>query len=114
MHYTKDLINNNIMSIEDEKKEVCAKQTFSLSSSLTTYKIVVDKLPKYYGLNIYDFNEVSTKIRKQKEFLNKNCIYDKISDNYIPLKDIIISANHNPHRYHAEIQNKIDCLSNEL
>lgn len=111
MHYTKDLINNNIMSIEDEKKKICEEsQIFSSPSYLTTYKIVVDKLPKYYGLNIYDFNEVSTKLRKQKEFLTKNCIYDKISDNYIPLKDIIISANHNPHRYHAEIQNKIDCL----
>ena len=110
MNYTKQLINNNIMSNEDEKKEVCAKQTFSLTSSLTTYKIVVDNNPKYYGLNIYDFNEVKVKLEKQKDFLNKNCIYDKISDNYIPLKNIIISANHNPHRYHAEIQNKIDCL----
>lgn len=77
---------------------------------MTTYKTVVDNYPKHYGLNIYDFNQVKVKIVKQKDFLNKNCIYDKISNNYIPLKNLIISANHNPNRYHAEIQNKINCL----
>lgn len=31
----------------------------------------------------------------------------------IPLKDLVISANHNPNRYHALIQNRINTLSNE-
>lgn len=43
-----------------------------------------------------------------------NYIYDKISGTQIPLKDLVISANHNPNRCHALIQNTINTLSNEV
>ena len=116
MDYTKQYINNSVI-IEDKKKEVCvvSEQTFSSSSSLTTYKKVVDisKHHKIYGLTQNDYNEVLEKIKKQNCFLEYNYIYDKISGTQIPLKDLVISANHNPNRYHALIQNRINTLSNE-
>lgn len=115
MNYTKEYINSCI--IEDKKKEVCAvsEQTFSSSSSLTTYKKVVDisKNHKIYGLSKNDYLEVEEKIRKQNYFLNFNYIYDKISGTQIPLKDLVISANHNSNRYYALIQNRINTLTNE-
>ena len=115
MNYTKQYINNSVI-IEDKKKEVCvvSEQTFSSLSSLTTYKKVVDisKHHKIYGLTQNDYNEVLEKIKKQNCFLEYNYIYDKISGTQIPLKDLVISANHNPNRYHALIQNRINTLSN--
>lgn len=115
MDYTKEYINSCI--IEDKKIKVCAvsEQTFSSSSSLTTYKKVVDKRHKnkIYGLSESDYLEVKEKIRKQNCFLEYNYIYDKISSSHIPLKDLVISANHNPNRYYALIQNRINTLTNE-
>ena len=99
MDYTKQSINNSVI-IEDKKKEVCvvSEQTFSSSSSLTTYKKVVDisNKNKIYGLSKNDYKEVQEKIKKQNCFLQYNYIYDKISGTQIPLKDLVISANHNP------------------
>ena len=116
MDYTEQYINNSVI-IEDKKKEVCvvSEQTFSSSSSLTTYKKVVDISNKnrIYGLSNNDYNEVQEKIKRQNCFLQYNYIYDKISGTQIPLKDLVISANHNPNRYHALIQNRINTLSNE-
>lgn len=116
MDYTKQYINNSVMS-EDKKKTYCepCEQKFSSLSSLTTYKKVVDISNKnrIYGLSKNDYNEVLEKIKKQNSFLKYNYIYDKISGTQIPLKDLVISANHNPNRYHALIQNRINTLSNE-
>ena len=116
MDYTKQYINNSVI-IEDKKKEVCvvSEQTFSSSSSLTTYKKVVDisKNHKIYVLSKNDYLEVEEKIRKQNCFLNFNYIYDKISGTQIPLKDLVISANHNSNRYYALIQNRINTLTIE-
>jgi hypothetical protein len=82
---------------------------------LTTYKEVVDihKKHRIYGLTLYDYKQVQEKIKKQNSFLEYNYIYDKISNTRIPLKDLVISANHNPNRYHALIQNRINTLTNE-
>ncbi|MCD4757393.1 MAG: replication endonuclease [Arcobacteraceae bacterium] len=119
MNYTKNSINtNNIVPkrYEDERnKSDAGAHFFSLPAvSLTTYKKVVDKHPiKYYGLNQYDYNEVQIKLEKQKHFLNSSYIYDKISNNKIPLSTITFSANINPNRYYAEIQNRINTLINE-
>lgn len=116
MDYTKQFINNGV-SIEDKKKELCEPREQTLASifSLTTYKEVVDIHKKYriYGLSVYDYKKVEEKIRNQNTFLSRNYIYDKISGTKIPLKDLVISANHNPHRYHALIQNRINTLTSE-
>lgn len=115
MDYTKQFINNE--EFEDKKIKVCvvSEQTFFSSSSLTTYKKVVDinKNHKIYGLTQNDYEDVLEKIKKQNCFLEYNYIYDKISSSHIPLKDLVISANHNPNRYHALIQNRINTLTNE-
>lgn len=116
MDYTEEYINNSVM-IEEKKKSLCEprEQKFSSFSSLTTYKEVVDISNKnrIYGLSKNDYKEVQMKIKKQNCFLQYNYIYDKISGTQIPLKDLVISANHNPNRYHALIQNRINTLSNE-
>ncbi|MCT7572297.1 replication endonuclease [Aliarcobacter butzleri] len=115
MDYTEQFINNE--EFEDKKIKVCvvSEQTFFSSSSLTTYKKVVDinKNHKIYGLTQNDYEDVLEKIKKQNCFLEYNYIYDKISSSHIPLKDLVISANHNPNRYHALIQNRINTLTNE-
>ena len=115
MDYTEQFINNE--EFEDKKIKVCvvSEQTFFSSSSLTTYKKVVDinKNHKIYGLTQNDYEDVLEKIKKQNCFLKYNYIYDKISSSHIPLKDLVISANHNPNRYHALIQNRINTLTNE-
>lgn len=115
MDYTEQFINNE--EFEDKKIKVCvvSEQTFFSSSSLTTYKKVVDinKNHKIYGLTQNDYEDVLEKIKKQNCFLEYNYIYDKISRTQIPLKDLVISANHNPNRYHALIQNRINTLTNE-
>lgn len=113
MDYTKEYINNCI--IEDKKKKCELVSQFSSLSSLTTYKKVVDisNKNKIYGLTKSDYLEVQEKIRKQNCFLEYNYIYDKISSSHIPLKNLVISANHNPNRYYALIQNRINTLINE-
>lgn len=116
MNYTKQFINNSVM-IEDKKKKICepCEQSFSSLSSLTTYKEDVDihKKHRIYGLTLYDYKQVQEKIKKQNSFLEYNYIFDKISSTKIPLKDLVISANHNPNRYHALIQNRINTLNAE-
>ncbi|MDK2061816.1 replication endonuclease [Aliarcobacter butzleri] len=115
MDYTEDYINSCI--IGDKKEKICSsyEQNFSSLSPLTTYKKVVDKRHKnkIYGLSESDYLEVQEKIRKQNCFLEYNYIYDKISSSHISLKDLVISANHNPDRYYALIQNRINTLTNE-
>ena len=124
MNDTINIINSNVMSKRCEtnrKKESGSPLPFSIcDTSLTTYKTVVDNTrnnqdfkPKYYGLNLYDYNEVQIKLEKQKHFLNNSYIYDKISNNPIPLSTITFSANINPTRYYSEIQNRINTLINE-
>jgi hypothetical protein len=80
---------------------------------LTIYKKDVDilKYPiKYYGLTEDNFQSVKSKHHKQKEFLKNTFLYDKSTCNSIPLSKIIVSAQHNPHRYYGELQNRINTL----
>lgn len=121
MNDTINIINNNITPPRYGGREKTTNGGLcflSSSISLTTYKTVVDISKKslknhpvkYYGLNLYDFNEVQIKLEKQKHFLNNSFIYDKMSNNPIPLSTITFSANVNPKRYYSEIQNRINTL----
>ena len=108
---------------EEDKK--CGQHFLSSNEHpLTIYKKVVDISEnhqrityngpiKHYGLSVDDYEAVIRHKAKQKEYLNKTCLYDKITKQYIPLADITMSANHNAHRYYAEIQNRINTLVNE-
>ena len=96
--------------------------------TLTNYKRVVDihdmdeildytlKIKEYhkivhYGLSKNDLDNVTEKLKKQKQFLDFSFIYDRINHTKIPLADIFISANHSPNRYYSEIQNRVNTLS---
>jgi len=127
MNYTKDCINTNtannktVSAYSRENKtqtDVCVFSSPAIS--LTTYKTVVDNtrnhpdfIPKYYGLNSFDYNTVQMKLERQMHFLARSYIYDKLSNNKIPLSTITFSANINPNRYYSEIQNRINTLVNE-
>ena len=98
------------------------KETMSCAvGTLTNYKRVVDidktleikELHKivHYGLSKYDLYNVTEKLKRQKDFLDFSFIYDRINRTKIPLSDIFISANHSPHRYYSEIQNRVNTLS---
>ncbi|WP_320034851.1 replication endonuclease [Halarcobacter sp.] len=126
MDFTIDELNFDEMLKDcEEKRQKCGTHFFSDSEHpLTIYKKVVDISEnhqeieylsdiKYYGLSEYDFHIVNMHRQKQKEYLDKTCLYDKITEQYIPLADITMSANHNAHRYYAEIQNRINTLVND-
>jgi len=67
----------------------------------------------HYGLSEIQIKRTEKKLKLQKAFLNSNIIYDKITGNSIPLSSIIVSPNHSPNRYYAEIQNRVNTLINE-
>lgn len=79
---------------------------------LTNYKKVVD-ISKNYGLTERDLLSVKLKLKKQENFLKFSYVQNKMTRQMIPLKDCIISSNHNPKKYYGEIQNRIDTLSRE-
>lgn len=85
--------------------------------TLTNYKKVVDidesaKFQKvHYDLSKYDLDVVEKKLKAQKSFLDNSSIYDRINQKHIPLSDIIVSAYHAPERYYAELQNRINTLT---
>jgi len=83
-----------------------------LLSSLTIYKNVVD-IPRTYGLSANDFAKVKEKLRKQKNFLDFSYVVNNETGQSFTLKECIISSNHTPDRYHAEIQNRINTLDQE-
>ncbi|MDD5158180.1 replication endonuclease [Sulfurimonas sp.] len=88
--------------------------------TLTNYKEVVDidltdsinemHRKIHYGLSKVDLDNITTKLKNQKSFLDFSFIYDRINHTRIPLSDIVISANHSPHRYYSEIQNRVNTL----
>jgi len=82
------------------------------SSSLTTYKKVVD-IVRTYGLSVNDLAVVREKLRRQNNFLEYSYITNDQTGQSFSLKECIISSNHNPDRYHAEIQNRINTLDRE-
>ncbi len=81
-------------------------------SPLTTYKKVVDNLITY-GLYEDDLDEVNEKLRQQNNFLEYSYISNDQTGQVFSLKECVISSNHNPDRYHAEIQNRINTLEKE-
>lgn len=81
-------------------------------SSLTIYKNVVD-IPKKYGMTEWDLSAVYTKLLEQKQFLEYSYVLNEITGQTFSLLDFIISSNHTPDRYHAEIQNRIHTLERE-
>ena len=123
MNYTQTVIPNAIGI------ERCVEPAhFALSNterraegSLTNYKEVVDinddeysfydNLPlSYYGLSLADFTQVKEKLKFQKTFLNYSFLKDHLNQKCIPLSELIISANHAPERYYAEVQNRVNTL----
>ena len=72
-----------------------------------------DKKIIYYGLTKKQLEVNETKLALQRRFLNLSVLYDKQTGNMIPLRDLIISANHSPHRYHAEVHNRVHTLVGE-
>ena len=89
--------------------------------ALTNYKEVVDiendeysfydnLPPKYYGLSSSDLSQIREKLFIQKWFLNMSFLCDHSQNRKIPLSDVIISPNHSPERYYAEIQNRVNTL----
>jgi len=86
--------------------------SFGEPSSLTTYKKVVDNLITY-GLYEDDLDEVNEKLRQQNNFLEYSYISNDQTGQVFSLKECVISSNHNPDRYHAEIQNRINTLEKE-
>jgi hypothetical protein len=89
--------------------------SFALGT-LTNYNRDVDIKSKsldivHYGLRAIDLFLEEEKLKKQKQFLKTAVLYDRINQNAIPLADIYISANHSPHRYYSEVQNRVNTLS---
>ncbi len=82
---------------------------------LTTYKKVVDtsQQTNRYGLTSKDYQQVQQKLKNQRDFLRYSYLYDKVLEKRLPLESIVISAYHNPERYYAEIQNRVNTLVNE-
>lgn len=118
MDYTVKSINDKTVynSQQTPKGNSASKPMFVPlgGSALTNYKEVVDIHSSiHYGLNEYDFAQVQFKLDKQKAFLQNARLYDNISQKYITLDTFVMSANHNPDRYYAQIQNRINTLSDE-
>jgi hypothetical protein len=91
-------IQSNLERIEHKSR---------LSRYLAQGKII------YYGLTEKQLELVERKHMLQRRFLNLSVLYDKVTGNTIPLRDLIISANHSPHRYHAEVNNRVGTLVGE-
>lgn len=66
-----------------------------------------------YGLTHLDVHTAETKIREQELFLKSNAIVNTTTGEVKSLADFAFSSNHNPHRYYAEIQHRIDSLNKE-
>ncbi len=63
-----------------------------------------------YGLSKNQLDYSEHKIKKQNDFLENTYYQDNILGTIKPLKDFIVSANHNPHRYYALVQNRVNSI----
>ncbi len=110
-------VSNILNNYQDTKKKENEKATNERQANeelfLPTYKKVVYKKVKYYGLSQNNFNQVQKKIKRQDEFLKTTFYHDKIRNIDIPLKNLIVSSNHNPNRYYAQIQNIVNTMATE-
>lgn len=61
----------------------------------------------------YDLAKVKEKLRNQNNFLQFSYISNDQTGQVFSLKECMISSNHNPDRYYAEIQNRINTLDRE-
>jgi len=77
------------------------------------WKNLSNKSIIYYGLTKKQLEVNETKLALQRRFLNLSVLYDKQTSNMIPLRDLVISANHSPHRYYSEVQNRVNTLVGE-
>jgi len=75
------------------------------------WRYLSEKKIVHYGLTQKQLEMTEQKLDLQRRFLNLSILYDKITGNMIPLRDLIISPSHSPHRYHSEIQNRIHTLT---
>lgn len=103
---------NDMSGIEQNSSCGNARKDLRESRSLTNYKKDVDILKKY-GVSKSDLASVELKLKRQDDFLKYSYLRDKVTGNTLPLKECVISSNHNPQRYYAEIQNRIDTLQRE-
>lgn len=107
----KDVVYNieEYMKIYEENKEQSERRGFK--------RWIWQKLEKnelvHYGLTKDQLSLTEKKLYTQRRFLEISVLYDKITGNTIPLKDLIISVNHSPHRYYGEIQNRVNTLIDE-
>ena len=126
MNYT---ICNNQSALErsfSDNSLHCAENYNNTSAvgTLTNYKKVVDieedenysfydelKNIRHYGLSSIDLKIVKIKIKAQQLYLQRHALFDRINNNYIPLTELIISANHSPKRYYGEVQNRVNTFS---
>lgn len=106
------VLTNYMSEIEQNSSCVYARKDLRDNRSLTNYKKDVDNLKKY-GVSQSDLTLVDLKLKRQNDFLEYSYIKDKTTGNIFPLKECVISSNHNPQRYYAEIQNRIDTLQKE-
>ncbi|MDK9694210.1 MAG: replication endonuclease [Sulfurimonas sp.] len=105
--------SKTISAIDGLFRPICdPANKWAATPLLTNYKKDVDILKKY-GVSKSDLVSVKLKIQKQEDFLKYSYIKDKITGNTFALKECIVSSNHNPQRYYAEIQNRIDTLQRE-
>jgi len=75
------------------------------------WRYLSEKKIVHYGLTQKQLELTEQKLDLQRKFLNLSILYDKITGNMIPLRDLIISPSHSPHRYHSEIQNRVHTLT---
>ena len=63
-----------------------------------------------YGLSKNQLNYAEEKIKKQNDFLENTYYQDNISGTIKQLKDFVVTANHNPSRYYALVQNRVNSI----
>jgi len=101
--------------LSERETESCAVGTltnYKRDVDINEYEVLKERHKiVHYGLSKNNLENVTQKLKKQKQFLEYSFIYDRIMRNKIPLSDIFISANHSPNRYYAEIQNRVNTLS---
>ncbi len=127
MYYTQNIQRDNsakaYKAVGEAPPTVESIDSSNAVGTLTNYKRVVDideiDLTSYlkerhkiihYGLSLADLEDVEHKLKSQKDFLKFSFLYDRINQNAIPLSDLLISANHSPDRYYAEVQNRVNTL----
>jgi hypothetical protein len=67
-------------------------------------------LASMFGLSVDDLASIEEKLYKQRSYINNLIIKDKLNNNTIKVKDIVMSAYHSPHKYYGEVQNRINSL----